>query len=115
MRFPLLGKVVSLGIVVLALLTALNIVSGIVAERQARLREAQSSVSDSLASQQRLVGPMLQRRCEEAWETTVGEGKDRKTQTERRQFVLAATPKSLDIDASAVLEPRYRGIFKVNG
>ena len=115
MRFPLLGKVVSLGIVVLALLTALIMVSGVVAERQARLREAQTSVSDSLASQQRLVGPMLQRRCEEVWETTVGEGKDRKTQTERRQFVLAATPKSLDIDASTVLEPRYRGIFKVNG
>lgn len=115
MRFPLLGKVVSLGIVVLALLTALNMMSGIVAERQARLREAQSSVSDSLASQQRLVGPMLQRRCEEAWGTTIGEGKDRKTQTERRQFVLATTPKSLDIDATAVLEPRYRGIFKVNG
>ncbi|HEX6704290.1 MAG TPA: cell envelope integrity protein CreD [Albitalea sp.] len=115
MRFPVIGKLIGLGVVVLALMVALQMVSGIVAERQSRLREAQASVADSMAAQQRLVGPMLQRRCEERWDTVIGEGKDRRTVAERREFTLAATPKSLDVDASAGLEPRYRGIFKVNG
>jgi inner membrane protein len=115
MRYPLLGKVAGLVAVVLALMAALDRVSGIVRERQARMQEAQASVAESLAAPQRLAGPMLQRRCEEAWTGIVGEGKERRTVDERREFILAATPKSLDIDATAVLEPRYRGIFRVNG
>lgn len=115
MRFPLLGKLVSLGVVALVLLIALDRVGDIVGEREARLREAQGSVADSLAARQRFVGPVLQRRCEETWDVAVGDGKDRRIVTERREFTLATTPKSLEIDAVATLEPRYRGIFKVNG
>jgi inner membrane protein len=115
MRFPLLGKVVGVGAVTLGLWVALDRVSGIVTEREARLREAEGSVADSLAARQRLVGPLLQRRCEETWNTVVGEGKARHTVSERREFVLATTPRTLDIDADAALEARYRGIFKVNG
>lgn len=115
MRFPLLGKVVGIAAVTLGLWVALDMVGGVVREREARLREAQTSVADSLAARQRLVGPLMQRRCEETWAGVVGEGKDRRTVAERREFLLATTPRTLDIDARASLEARYRGIFKVNG
>jgi len=114
-RFPLLGKSAALAGVVIALSLALQTVSGIVAEREGRLREAERSVAAGLASAQTIVGPVIERDCSEAWEATQGEGKDRKTVTERRHFKLSATPAALDIQGDVAIEPRYRGIFKVNG
>ena len=114
-RFPLIGKSLALGAVLIALVLALESVSGIVAERAGRLREAERSVAASLASAQTLVGPVLERDCSETWEATQGDGKEKKTVTERRDFKLVATPATLDIKGDAAIEPRYRGIFKVNG
>jgi inner membrane protein len=108
-------KALALVVVAAALWIALDRVSAIVAEREARLREAENSVAMSLAAQQQVVGPVLQRACEESWQTVVGEGKDRKTVTERREFKLMATPTSLDVSGRVTLEPRYRGLYKVNG
>jgi inner membrane protein len=115
MSSPLLGKALGVGGVLLALTFALQSVSSIVSERAGRLHEAERSVADSLASQQVLLGPVLQRHCNETWSIVLGEGKDRKTVTERREFVLGATPASLAVTAKAAIEPRHRGIFKVNG
>ena len=114
-RFPLLGKVAAIAAVLLALTVALEAVSGIVHEREGRLREAEASVAASLAASQTVLGPIVQRDCTETWESVQGEGKDRKLVTERRAWKLAAAPASLDVDAQVALEPRYRGIFKVNG
>lgn len=114
-RFPLLAKSVAIGGVLIALTVALQTVSGIVAEREGRLREAERSVAASLAAAQTLVGPLIERDCSEAWEATQGDGKDRKTVTERRHFKLSATPTTLDVKGDVAIEPRYRGIFKVNG
>jgi inner membrane protein len=114
-RFPLLGKTIAIAAVLLALTLALGAVSGVVAEREGRLREAQASVAASLAANQTVLGPILQRDCVETWETTQGEGRDRKTVTERRAWKLATAPALLDVKASAAIEPRHRGIFKVNG
>lgn len=108
-------KVLAIAAVVATLLVALDRVSALVAEREARLREAQHSVATSLAAQQHVVGPVLRRDCEELWLTVVGEGKDRKALTERREFHLMATPQLLDIGGRVTLEPRYRGLYKVNG
>jgi len=114
-RFPLIGKGLALAGVLIALGAALQTVGGIVAEREGRLREAERSVAASLAAAQTLVGPLLQRDCTETWDTVQGEGKDRRTVTERHRHRLSATPATLEVKANAVLEPRYRGIFKVNG
>ncbi|MGZ8260163.1 MAG: inner membrane CreD family protein, partial [Caldimonas sp.] len=114
-RFPLLGKGAALAAVLLALAVGLQSVGGIVAEREGRLREAERSVAASLASAQTLVGPIVTRDCRETWETTQGEGKDRKTVVERRDFKLSATPATLEMKGDVAIEPRYRGIFKVNG
>ena len=115
MKFPLLGKTLAVGGVLIALTLALQYVSAIVNEREGRLREAESSVADSLASQQALVGPVLLRRCTESWSAEQGEGKDKKLVTERRDFTLTATPATLDVSAKAAIETRHRGIFQVNG
>jgi inner membrane protein len=114
-RFPLVGKAISIVFVLIALTLALQSVSGIVAEREGRLREAERSVAASLASAQTIVGPIVARDCSETWETTEGEGKDKKTVVERRDFKLTATPATLEMKGDAAIEPRYRGIFKVNG
>ncbi len=115
MRFPLIGKIAALGLVALSLTWALESVTRVAAERQGRLQEAQRSVAESLATSQALVGPVLQRSCTESWEVETGDGKDRKRTTEHRTFTLRAAPRRLALDGAAKMEPRYRGIFKVNG
>lgn len=115
MRFPLLGKGLALCAVAVTLMAALAMVSDIVEERQGRLREAEQSVADSLATRQILVGPVLQQQCQESWDEVVV--KDNKSQTVRsqREFEVITTPAALDIKTSTQLAPRYRGIYKVNG
>jgi inner membrane protein len=114
MRFPLLGKLAALTAVGAALMVGLSLVGGVVHDRQAWQAEAENSVAQSLATQQTLLGPVLQRHCEERWERTEGEGKDRKTVTNERTFVLTAWPQRLDVTSRAAIEARYRGIFKTN-
>ena len=119
MKFPLLGKTLAVGGVLFALTLALQSIGAIVSEREGRLREAERSVADSLASQQSLLGPVLLRRCDETWVVEQSEGKETgksgKLVTERRDFSLAATPATLDVSAKAAIETRHRGIFRVNG
>ncbi len=80
-RFALLSKTVAIAAVLVALMLALGAVSGVVDERAGRLHEAEASVAASLASNQTILGPILQRDCVESWEVAQGEGKDRKTLT----------------------------------
>lgn len=115
MRFPLLGKGVALGAVALTLMAALAMVSDIVSERQGRLREAEQSVMDSLATRQILVGPVLQQHCQESWEEMrVTDNKSTNVPLQR-QFDVTITPVALNIKTSTQQVPRYRGIYKVNG
>lgn len=107
-------KVLAIVAITAVLMLALGRIGGLVEERQMRSREAQDSVEQSLAGRQSLLGPALLSACVEEWDTPVGEGKDRKTVTERREFLLAATPRQLAVQAGATMEPRYRGLFKVN-
>ncbi|MBX3604840.1 MAG: cell envelope integrity protein CreD [Piscinibacter sp.] len=115
MRHPLIAKGLSLALVLLGLLWALASVRDIVAEREGRLHEAQRSVAASLAGGQTLVGPLLRRQCTEQWREEQGEGKERRWVEQQREIVLAAVPTNLALDARAQIEPRYRGIFRVNG
>lgn len=107
-------KVLAIVAIVAALMLALGRIGGLVDERQMRSREAQQSVEQSLAGRQSVLGPALLSACIEEWDTFVGEGKDRKTVAERREFLLAATPRQLAVQAGATMEPRHRGLFKVN-
>jgi inner membrane protein len=111
---PLVLKILAIGVIVLLLLAALDRIGGLAAERQARFHEAEHSIEQSQAGRQALLGPALLSNCSEEWENSVGEGKERKTVTEKREFMLSATPRQLSVQADATMEPRYRGLFKVN-
>lgn len=114
MKSPIAGKVGALGAVVLALWAGLGSIGDVVHERQGRQRAAEQSVEDALAGAQLVLGPALERRCVEVWQAVEGSGKDRREVEKRREFVLTAWPHKLDVQGSAELEPRYRGLFKVN-
>ena len=115
MRFSMLGKLASLAGVMLLLLLALGRVSDVVAEREVRLREAQRSIADSMASAQTLAGPLLQRQCTDRWKAEEGQGIERKWTEQRSDLTLTALPQRLAVDATARIEPRTRGIFRING
>jgi inner membrane protein len=115
MRFPVLGKLAAIAGVTLMLLWALGSVGDVVAEREGRLREAQRSIADSLAGGQTLAGPVLQRQCTDRWTVDEGQGNDRKAVEHSNDFALVAFPHRLTIDATSRIEPRKRGIFRING
>jgi len=115
MRFPLLSKTIAIGAVVLLLCLVLGRIDSLVAERSARQEEARRGVEQSMAGAQVLMGPLLARQCTEEWEITLGEGKDRRASTDKREFTLTSPPQTLAVVGDARADARYRGLFKING
>jgi inner membrane protein len=114
MRFPLLTKLAAMGLVMLLLGAVLLRIDSLVAERRVRQAQAAAGVEDALAGPQTLLGPLLHRTCTEEWDGTVGEGKEQRRITERREFMFTAAPQALQVAGDMRAEPRYRGLFKVN-
>nr|WP_077035748.1 cell envelope integrity protein CreD [Pelomonas sp. KK5] len=108
-------KLLILAAVTLLLCAVLARIGWLVDERQQRQREAEASVEQSQAGAQTLLGPLLQRDCIERWETVSGSGADRKVQAESRDIALRQLPSNLSVSGALNQEPRYRGLFKVNG
>ncbi len=115
MRFPLAGKLIALLLVIAALLVALSAVEGVVTDRLRHQQQAQLSVAAGLAGAQTLLGPALQRTCHETWVRQQGEGKDSKSVADKRDFIQILWPRKLAVTSKVTIEPRYRGLFKVNG
>jgi inner membrane protein len=115
MKKTLWGKVLAIGLVGALLAILLARIGFLVDERRGRQLEAMHSVQQSQAGAQTVLGPWLHRACAEEWEQEVGEGKDRKRHTERREFQLQLAAQSLAVRSDAAAESRYRGLFKVNG
>src|SRR5947199_4611942 len=111
---PLFMKLFAIVAIVGLLMLALGQIDHLAAERQMRFHEAEHSIEASQAGRQSVLGPALLARCVEEWPATIGEGKDRKTMVEKREFMLTATPQQLDVQSTVTMEPRYRGLFKVN-
>lgn len=109
------AKLLAIGAVVGVLAIVLARIGYLVDERRGRQLEAVQSVQQSQAGAQAVLGPWLHRTCTEEWDVEVGEGKDRKLQTERREFRLDAAATRLGVASQAQAEQRYRGLFKVNG
>jgi len=115
MKLPLLSKLVAVGLVMLLLGIVLTRIDWLVAERRMRQAQATDGVEQSLAGAQTLLGPLLHRSCTEEWDTVVGQGKDSRKTTDKREFALMSAPQSLQVTGDIRAEPRYRGLFKVNG
>lgn len=114
MKSALVVKLLSLLGIVLMLGVLLNQIGDLGAERQGRQMEAQRSIEASQAERQTLVGPLIHSTCTQEWTEAIGDGASVKHTPMRQQFTLSAPPSRLSIDAQAALEPRYRGIFKIN-
>jgi inner membrane protein len=115
MRAWVMVKVAAVLALMLGLAVVLARIGWLVDERQGWQREAVASVQRSSAGAQTLLGPVIQRACTEETDRIVGEGKDRRTETERRGFVLSATPALLSVQGKLRGEARYRGLYEVNG
>lgn len=107
MNKPLLIKLAVLAAIILLLVIVLGQIRGLVSERSQRQQEAASSIEQSLAGRQTLLGPLLLRSCKENWQSGRGE-------SESRNFLLTATPTQLDVGGGLTPETRYRGLFKIN-
>ena len=106
-KYPLLIKLAILAAITLLLCGVLGEIRGLAQERQARQREAQKSVEESLASPQTLLGPILIRHCTETWAPY-------KDGVQTRTFEHRLAPSQLQASGSLTPEPRHRGLFKVN-
>ena len=115
MRTSLWGKVLAIGAIVGVLMLVLARIGFLIDERRGRQLEAIQSVQQSQAGAQVVMGPWLHRSCTEEWDVEVGEGKERRLQTQRRDFRLQQAPQTLNVTSFATAESRYRGLFKVNG
>jgi len=111
----IIWKLFILAAVTLILGIVLLRIGWLVNERQGRQQEAVLSVEQAQAGAQTLLGPLLQRRCVEEWESITGQGAERRVGTEKREFTLVAAPAKLLVSGSLNPEARYRGLFKVNG
>jgi len=107
-------KVAAVAVIVFLLMLALGQITSLASERQGRFREAVASVEQSQAGRQAVLGPVLITSCVEEWTSEVVDGKTRKTVAEKREFTLTSAPRQLTVKATAAMEPRYRGLFKVN-
>jgi inner membrane protein len=107
-------KILAITCAIGALMLGLGQIGDLVGERQQRFREAEQNIAQSQAGRQALLGPVLHTSCVEEWDSISSEGWDKKTVTEHRDFMLSTPPRELAIDAAATMEPRYRGLFKVN-
>jgi inner membrane protein len=114
MKFPLLAKTASIGAIVVLLTLVLVRIDWLVSERKFHQAQAAQSVAASLAGEQTLLGPLLQRNCTESWDVTVKDEKTSYEKTESRSFSLTEPPTTLAVIATTRTEPRYRGLFKVN-
>jgi len=108
-------KFLLLAAVTVVLTVVLARIGWIVDERQAFQREAVASVTESQAGGQTLLGPLLLRDCTEQWQTTTVTDKEKKVETQTSAYQLMSTPTTLDVSGALNAEPRYRGLFKVNG
>ncbi len=114
MKFPLLAKAASIGAIVFLLTLVLVRIDWLVSERKIYQAQAAQSVAASLAGEQTLLGPLLQRNCTESWEVTINDEKKSYKKNEVRSFSLTEPPNALVVTAATRTEPRYRGLFKVN-
>lgn len=114
MKHPLFAKIAALAAVGMLLLFGLSLIEDVVRDRQLYRSAAAQGVAQSLAGPQTLVGPLVHSACVESWDETVGTGAERRTEERRREFLLTAPPERLQVQSTALMQERARGLHKVN-
>ncbi|MBK7506881.1 MAG: inner membrane CreD family protein [Comamonadaceae bacterium] len=112
MKHPVFLKIMAVGGVLLMLIFGLDLIGGIVRDRQVHREAATSSVAQSLAGSQTLIGPLLHRSCVETWDVTTGSDASQTRTEQRREFALTALPDDLNVTPAPPWSPA--GAHKVN-
>lgn len=113
MQKKLLIKLGVLALLALALLVPLGLIEGQIAARSQRQQAVEQDLAETAASAQMLTGPVLAIRYRER--TTLRERNAQGHETVRQDVVeriRVLPPQRLDIDGSAEVELRQRGIYR---
>ena len=119
MRFPILGRFLIVAGVALALLLPLSMIRDKVSERRDRAGAVQQAFAGETSGAQAIAGPFLALTCEETYvDERVVHQADGKPVTVREARQRACPtrlvpPAELNIEASAPVEQRYRGIYPI--
>ena len=114
MKSLLATKVFALVLVMLLLMAALSLIGGLASERLRYRAQAADSIRSSLAGPQTLAGAVMTRHCTKTIEAIVVREKQRIAERSEEQVLLSALPQTLHWSATSQIEPRYRGLYKVN-
>ena len=111
----LFKKIITLSGLIILLMVALSMTSGVISERNRYQAEASASIASSWTGSQQITGPFivmpyLVKVESEIWDAQKLE-KIIKSEMQRR--VLYVLPNTLDITGNVPTELRYRGIYKV--
>lgn len=115
-RFPLLSKLLAIGLLTALLATALATVSGLVDERRQTRQAAVEQIARAHAGEQTLSGPVLAIPYTETYPVRVdtpGLPGQPHTEMKTREAVAIQFPQTWAVDASLDTEVRQRGIFPV--
>jgi len=109
-------KILAVALLAAALLVPVNMIQGLVAERQARRNEAVAGIAEGWGKAQVVGGPYLALPYERRWTEVKQElvdGKLRESRTERKEAQVMRFPlASLDWTVEAALSEKARGIYK---
>jgi inner membrane protein len=113
-KFPLFFKATALFIVVVLLMIGLQLIGNIAHERAGYREQAVQSIRQSLAGPQSIAGPIATRACVETVETITETPKGKVTEKTEQTRVLKSLPQSVKWTVASAIEPRNRGLYKVN-
>lgn len=111
MKFAWIVKIAALLAVVVALMFGLGLIKDVVYDRLRHKDAAASSVAQSIAGSQTVVGPVVHSACVETWDV---KGPGKTTFEERREFMLMALPETLTVKSNVGLETRTRSLYPIN-
>jgi inner membrane protein len=114
MKFALVVKAVSLLMVIVLLSIGLQMIGGVADERMRYREQAAASIRQSLAGPQTIAGPIATRACLQTVETVTETAKGKVFEKTEQSLILKALPQSVKWTIAGAIEPRYRGLYKVN-
>ncbi len=113
-RFPLFSKTLMIGLLTLLLLIPLGMIESKISERKYLQTQVQQDIARSASGAQTLAGPYLVIHYKVRERTTRldDKGQEKIFVSEAGPYETVIAPHKLDIDGSAEVETRHRGIYQ---
>ena len=113
MQKALLLKFLVIGVVFLLLQIPLQMIGGLIHERNARQISVTEEIAASSFGRQQLAGPVLTLPYVEEYDVLVGDERQRHVEHRREERQLTLFPEILDISGDVDVNTKHRGLFKV--